>query len=233
MISDGDPDFEARRETAKERINRLDRDQLSENPKRSDFFEAVYEQANGDAAMVPWADLKAKEQLASWLENYSGSNAKAIDIGCGLGDNAELIAKYGYETIAFDFSPNAIDWAKQRFPGSVVNYHVADLFDLPKEWFGAFDLVHECYTLQSIPPETLEKSIPAIANLVKSSGRLLVYSRYRQDGVLVDGPPWPLEKSRLMDFERLGFKLIGCEEFILEKLDRKIPHVFCEWRKHA
>jgi hypothetical protein len=37
------------------------------------------------------------------------------------------------------------------FPQSAVDYRVADLFDAPSEWRGAFDLVHELYTLQALP----------------------------------------------------------------------------------
>ena len=187
MSKGGDADFEMRREAAKDRINQIDRGQLSENPKRSEFFETVYDQADGDAAMVPWADLKAKDRLIEWLQGKTELGGSALDIGCGLGDNAELLAQHGYKTTAFDFSPKAIDWALKRFPNSMVEYHVADLFDLPKKWLGSFDLVHECYTLQSIPPETLKRSIPAIASLVKAGGTLLVYSRWRGDGESVDG----------------------------------------------
>ena len=104
---------------------------------------------------MPWADLSAKHKLADWLQNNPGGGKRAVDVGCGLGDNAEALAEAGYATIGFDFSGDAISWAEQRFRESDVDYHVADLFDLPTEWIGAFDLVHECYTLQSIPPETL------------------------------------------------------------------------------
>lgn len=224
-------DFKTRQEANKSRINALDHDRLFSEPRRDAFFETVYQMADGDPAMVPWADLNAKDKLMQWLEQNPDHSGRAIDVGCGLGDNASALEKAGYDTTAFDFSPDAIEWAKQRFSASSIRFEVQDLFDLPSDWLGRFDLVHECYTLQSIPPETLEKSIPAIASLVAKGGLLLVYTRIRDDWVEVSGPPWPLEKSRAASFSDFGLERISREAFDLEKPDRQIPHDFSVWRR--
>ena len=224
--------FQARRDAAKSKIDHLDEYTGPDSTKREAFFETVYDLAGGDAAAVPWADLAAKESLANWLSASSSHEGSAIDIGCGLGDNAEALAEAGYATKAFDFSKKAIDWAKKRFPDSPVEYHQADLFDMPKDWIEAFDLVHECYTLQSIPPETLKKSIPATASLIAPGGTLLVYSRIRADGAEVQGPPWPLEESALMAFESHGLTLLSRKDFKLVRPDKHIPHAFCVWRRN-
>ena len=231
MSSETREEFKARQEALKSEINKLDKDSLHSLPEREKFFEDVYNNAEGDAAAVPWADLAAKDKLAQWLQENPDHEGRAIDVGCGLGDNAEALSEAWYETIGFDFSPKAIAWAKGRFPESDVTYRQMDLFELPQEWLGAFDLVHECYTLQSIPSETLEKSIPAVASLVAPEGFLLVYSRIREDGGSVESPPWPLEESKLMSFTDHGLELVSREDFILERPDRKIPHVFCVWRR--
>lgn len=231
MSSETNEDFKARQEALKSKINALDKDMIHSLPEREKFFQDVYNNADGDAADVPWADLAAKDRLANWLEENPDHEGRAIDVGCGLGDNAEALSEAWYETIGFDFSPKAISWAKQRFEDSDVTYRQMDLFDLPQEWIGAFDLVHECYTLQSIPPETLEKSIPAVASLVAPNGILLVYSRIRDDGGDVNGPPWPLEETQIMSFTNHGLELVSREDFIIERPDKKIPHAFCVWRR--
>ncbi|MEM9278589.1 MAG: methyltransferase domain-containing protein [Pseudomonadota bacterium] len=226
-----DPEFLKRREKAMAEVQLLDKDVIHNNPEREAFFETVYDRAEGDAAAVPWADLAAKHKLAEWLEANPDHKGRAMDVGCGLGDNAEALTEAGYQTSAFDFSPKAIDWATSRFPDSSVEYRIADLFNLPAEWDQAFELVHECYTLQSIPPETLEKSIPAVANLVAPGGILLVYTRIRPEGGEVDGPPWPLEEAKAMSFDLHGLELVSREDFELERPGRTIPHVFCVWRR--
>ncbi len=231
MSSENDTDFEKRREDTIQQINALDKDTIENNPQRDVFFEAVYENAEGDAALVPWADLKAKQQLDDWLDSNPSKTGKAIDVGCGLGDNAERLAKAGYETTAFDFSKKAIEWATSRFSNSPVAYHHADLFNLPDAWRGSFDLVHECYTLQAIPPATLAQSVPAVASLVAPGGTLLVYTRTRENGTDVEGPPWPLEEKVAMSFDQHGFQLITAEEFTVERPGRLVPGIWCEWRK--
>ena len=226
-----DNDIAARREIAKARINKLDADTASNYDSREGFFETVYASSGGDTAQVPWADLQVKDKLEQWLEGKSGIDLRAVDVGCGLGDNAEAMAQSGYNTIGFDFSKQAIDWAKQRFENSPVKYEVADLSQLPEHYLQAFDLVHECYTLQSIPPETLAWSIPAVASLVAPGGTLLVYTRSRSDGAQASGPPWPLEESVVMSFENEGLELVNREKFVLQRPDKDIPHWFCEWRR--
>lgn len=230
-------DFQKRRDEARQKINAMDKDVLHDAPERQGFFNAVYENAGGDPAFVPWADLKAKQQLDQWLEKNIGIKSshplKAMDVACGLGDNAEALANAGYQTTAFDLAADAIDWAKGRFPNSKVDYRTADLFNLPDQWHEAFDLVHECYTLQALPPHMVEKTAAAIACLVKPGGTLLVFTRTRPDGANVDGPPWPLEESTLGWFGHSGFELVGDHRFQNEKNGRSIPHAFMEWRRAA
>ena len=232
-----DPDFFKRRDSARDKINAMDKDVLHDEPERQQFFNSVYEQAAGDAAFVPWADMKAKEQLDQWLADKVGLNSssslKAIDVACGLGDNAEALANAGYETTAFDLAGDAIEWAKRRFPESAVTYRQADLFNLPEDWNDAFDLVHECYTLQALPPEMIGKTAAAIAALCKPGGTLLVFTRIRPDGAGAEGPPWPLEETATRLFADLGFDLVAETRFENEKRGREIPHTFMEWRKNA
>lgn len=213
-------------------LNASDKIRLHTDPERQAFFETVYENANGDPALIPWADLQAKPELVAWLED-TDPKGEAIDIACGLGDNAEAISAAGWSTTGFDISGDAINWAKDRFPNSQVSYQQADLFDLPTDWSRRFALVHECYTLQAMPPETLERTVPAIADLVAPDGHLLIYTRIREDGAAVDGPPWPLEESVLNDFKTQGLILTARKNFDFQKEDRIIPHAWMVWRRPA
>lgn len=222
--------FRQRRQAMKERIDPLDRDMIDGGDRHA-FFDAVYSMAEGDAAGVPWADLKPKPQLEQWLAENPGSGRRAIDIACGLGDNAEALAAAGYRAIAFDLAEKAIAWARQRFPATSVDYQVADIFDPPSGWKGGFDLVHECYTLQAVPPQMLARMTAAIAGLVAPGGKLLVYTRIRADGAETSGPPWPLQESDAMGFAGHGLQLVSRNAFELVRPDRRIPHWFCVWQK--
>lgn len=225
--------FQARREAARTALDALPGNYADDSAGRGVFFDAVYERAANDAAAVPWADLAPKRHLVDWLAREAGdvSEKRAVDIACGLGDNAEAIAARGYRTVAFDVVEKAVAWARGRFPASPVDYRIADLFDLPPEWRGAFDLVHECYTLQALPRELLEEAAAAVAALVAPGGRLLLYTRFRGNGTQADGPPWPLEEKYLRLPEKSGLTKIGEERFELRRGERIVPHSFSVWRR--
>lgn len=218
----GDPDFDERRAKARDKLEGLAG--AKGGGERQDWFTRVYREAGNDPAMVPWADLSAKPQLVSWLEENPGSGEPAIDVACGLGDNAEAIAGAGYDTIAFDMSEDAIRWAIQRFPGSQVEYRVNDLFDMPSDWEGAFALVHECFTIQALQGELREKAFPAITSLVAPGGTLIVIA-WAGAGTDHAGPPWPLTEAEMGCFESLGLERIETLEFEAVRAGGKvIPH---------
>jgi len=229
-----DTDFQSRRQAARERLDRLTGGKGGKGGKpdeRLAWFETVYATSGGDAAGVPWADLAAKPPLLDWLGDNPGEGVSALDVACGLGDNAEALAAAGYRTTAFDLAPTAIAWAGERFPGSPVAYRTADLFDPPPDWRQGFDLVHECYTIQALSGQLRRRAIEAVAGFVKPGGRLLVITRTCQEGSEADGPPWPLTPSELMRFETLGFRLEEQLDYRVKKDTRSIPHSRMAWRR--
>lgn len=225
-------DLRQRQKDARAEIDKLDANSTHSEPERKAFFNTVYQLAEGDAVKVPWADLQAKAKLLDWLKGHNGSGLTALDVACGLGDNAEAMAAAGYQTTGFDVAEDAIPWAKKRFPESTVSYVHADLFKLPSNWQGGFDLVHECYTLQALSPQLLPKTTEAIASLVKPGGTLLVYTRIAHETLQQSGPPWPLTKAQAEAFSNHGFELIAEDQFTINRPDRRIPHGFYEWKKN-
>jgi SAM-dependent methyltransferase len=197
------------------------------------WFEALYADAQGDPQCVPWARAAPRTRLRAWLESCAECGAgrgRAIDVGCGLGDNAEAIAAAGWDVTAFDLSPTAAQWARRRFADSPVRYAAADLLDPPAEWLGAFDLVHETYTLQALPPEMLPAAMKAIAALVKPGGMALVMTRARDLHEERQGPPRPLAREELAPFLAAGLTERRFEEF-QEGNPEPIRHFLVEYIK--
>lgn len=180
------------------------------------WFEALYARAAGDAAIIPWADLIPNPNVITWLDQHqvAGTGRHALKIGCGLGDDAEELARRGFRTTAFDISASAIAWCRRRYPGSPVAYVVEDLFRAPIEWRGTFDFVLESYTLQVLPPSLRQAAIKHIAAFVAPHGTLLVVSRGREPDDPQGDMPWPLTKEELTDFLRLGLKEVSFEDYV-------------------
>jgi SAM-dependent methyltransferase len=178
--------------------------QHRENGDFLSWFEQLYASAQHDPNAIPWADLTPNAQLVEWIEenNLQGEGKTAVVIGCGLGDDAELLAENGFDVTAFDISASAIDWCKGRFPDSRVNYIVADLFTLPPGW--VFDFVLEIYTIQALPLEFRDRAITAAASLVAPHGTLLAIGRLAGDIEERVHMPWPLTRVELDSFTRAG-----------------------------
>ena len=171
------------------------------------FFEPIYVAAAAGASAVPWDRGGPHPLIEEWARDVSGAGRSALVVGAGLGADAELLAERGFDVVAFDVSPTAVATTRERFPGSAVEYRVADLLDPPPEWSHAFDLVVESLTVQSMP---VEFHLPAIANvaaMVAPGGLLLVVATARDeaDGP-VDGPPWPLLRREVQAFATGGLQ---------------------------
>lgn len=170
------------------------------------WFEPLYAHAGPNGEGVPWVRLSPHPDLASWLDSepLEPDGRRALVVGCGLGDDAEELARRGYDVTAFDISPSAIARCRERFPDSPVDYTVADLFDPPGAWHRAFDLVAEIITVQALPPALQVDAIHRIATFVAPRGRAFVVSRVRDAATEPIGPPWPVVDTTFDAFEMAG-----------------------------
>jgi SAM-dependent methyltransferase len=173
-------------------------------------FEEIYVQAGQDFTAIPWATLAPNAALVAWLDQQPPPAADpALVIGCGLGDDAEEAARRGYQVTAFDLSPTAIRHCRERFPGSAVDYQVADLFRLPARWDEAFSLVVEIRTLQSLPVPQRADATAAIAATVRPGGRVFVRCLARDDGEPPVSRPWPVSRGELHGFIKAALSEAG------------------------
>src|SRR5262249_52868152 len=153
--------------------------------------------------------------------NSSGHGKRALVIGCGLGDDAEELARRQFRVVAFDISPTAIAWCRRRFPNSNVEYVAADLLEPPESWAGAFDFVLEVYTFQVLPPAFGQQVATKIGGWVAPGGTLLVVARGRDAADDPGAMPWPVTRDELAAFAGFGLREVCFEDF----LDDETPPV--------
>lgn len=204
-----------------------------EKDEPTQWFDHIYESAKGDYTKVFWADLEPSPYLVSWLKEnpLNKTNKRACVIGCGVGDDAQALSEFGFEVIAFDISPKAIELCKNRYPNTKVQFVVADLFDYPKEWVESFDVVYECNTIQVLPNEYRKKARTSMSSLLSKGGYILVSCRSRDEHEKEDEIPKPLSKSEIDEF--ITVQNLKEESFLAYDDDQvpSVPHFFAVYKK--
>jgi SAM-dependent methyltransferase len=165
------------------------------------WFEQLYSSARRGEVPMPWDRDQPNFLLTQWTEGLAGEGRRALVVGCGLGADAEHLARLGFDTDAFDVSETAIETARARHPDSAVRYRTADLLDPPADLLGAFDLVVEIYTVQALPVTVRQTAITNVTRMVAPNGTLVAIGvgPYEKDGP-ISGPPWPLSRAEIESF---------------------------------
>ncbi len=182
----------------------------------TDWFDPLYRDADGDPAGIQWAALAPHPHLVAWLDRpgLDVTGVDAVVVGCGLGDDAAELARRGCRVTAFDVSATAVDWAWRRFPDLDVRWEVADVLDLPDHLVGAFGLVVEIRTVQSLPGTVRDAAMQGIASLVGSGGWLLATTLLATSDEAArrwKGPPWAQAPAELAAYRVGGLERISLD----------------------
>jgi len=202
------------------------------------WFEQVYADAAAGKTNVPWDRGRPNELLVQWASGQyrdgpvrAADGARALVVGCGLGEDAEYIVGLGFATTAFDIAPTAIAAAKSRFPGSQVDYQVADLLAPPSRWSRAFELVVESITVQALPDPPRATALARLGEFVAPGGTLIVIARRRELGAADSGPPWSLTRAEIVSIGIGGLRQVTAET--IEPGPVPSRRWLAEFRRHA
>lgn len=176
------------------------------------WFDRLYAEGAQGTTSMPWNRDAPHPLLADWAE-LAGAGRRAVVVGCGLGADAEFLARKGFDVTGFDLSKTAIEQARRRYPRSAVDYRVADLQDLPLTWRGAFDLVVEVFTLQAVPDPPRTDMAASVRSLLAPGGELLMIAlRYDGTRAAEEGPPFPLTEAFVQGMATDGMHVIALEQ---------------------
>ncbi len=180
------------------------------------WFEALYVEAAEKGESIPWVDEVANPLLVEWLESVSPASLgqRLLVVGCGLGDDAELLSSLGFDVTAFDISPKAVELCRKRFPESKVHYLAADLLEPPAAWRSSFDLVIEIFTLQVLPAALRPAALSSLAGFLTLGGQLLIIARGGEPGEDGGAIPGRLTKDLLNQVVRDGLTEVIFEDFL-------------------
>jgi SAM-dependent methyltransferase len=195
------------------------------------WFDQLYRESERDGFAISWVDLAPNPYLVEWLRGRPVKpSGRAAVVGCGYGDDAELLAGMGLEVVAFDISPTAVAHCRRRFPQSQVDYATGDALAPRPEWLGNFDFVFEAYTVQVLPGQARAACARSIGRLVAPGGVLLAVARSRKPDDPEGSMPWPLTRAELDEFSAPGLQLANLAE-IIEAGDPPVPRFVAEFRR--
>jgi trans-aconitate methyltransferase len=104
--------------------------------------------------------------LGDYIESQlpEGGGQRAVDLGCGTGRHAALLAARYRQVLAVDISMPMLELAGARRGLPNITYQRRDLRSVRADTDGTFDLVLSAYTLHHLPD--LDQTLRAIRELV-------------------------------------------------------------------
>ena len=113
------------------------------------------------------------------------SGSRILDVPCGQGRHAHLLAEAGYDVDGLDYSADLLAIAKKRGTGRTLRYTRGDMRRLPAKWTRRFDAVVNLFTSFGffVDPRDDAKVIAEMARVLKPGG-ILVWHGGSRDGVM-------------------------------------------------
>lgn len=129
------------------------------------------------------SDRRQVARLIELLQLESG--ARILDVPCGQGRHAHLLAEAGFDVDGLDLSAHLIALAKQRGTAKNLRYRRGDMRKLPANWTGRFDAVLDLFTSFGFFSDARDdaKVIHEFARVLKPGG-VLVWHGGSRDGVM-------------------------------------------------
>jgi SAM-dependent methyltransferase len=141
------------------------------------------------------------------------AGARVLDVPCGQGRHAHLLAEAGYDVDGVDYSATLLAVAKRRGTGPRLRYTRGDMRRLPGRWTGRFDAVINLFTSFGFFAEPREdlRTLGEFARVLKPGGRLIWHGGSR-DGVVarfIGRDWWKSSNGTLIAHERSFDSLSG------------------------
>ena len=111
--------------------------------------------------------------------------SRVLDVPCGQGRHAHLLAEFGYDVDGLDYSKELLEVARKRGTGPNLRYTRGDMREMPLGWTKRFDAVLNLFTSFGFfaHPSDDVRVIKEFARVLKPGG-MLVWPGGSRDGVM-------------------------------------------------
>ena len=145
------------------------------------------------AGKTPWDFGGIPSALAAYLQMTSPQ--RVLIPGCGSGYEVRAFHERGWDVLAADYSPAAIERARQVLGALSAKVVLADFF--AHDFGGSkFDVIYERTFLCSLPPEIWPQYARRMAELLVNGGELIGLFLYGHED---EPPPYPLTENQAQE----------------------------------
>lgn len=166
----------------------------------SEFWSKKYE--NDDTG---W-DLNEPSPVLAWaLKKFKLPKLRVAVLGSGRGHDAHLFSTQGHFTTGIDFSEKAIEQARTMYPeSSNLKWLRGDVFNLPENLLGQFDLVFDHTLFCAIDPEKRKALVNVWKKLLSEQGQVLgvFFTMHKQLGPPFGSTEYEIEDLMLKEFRK-------------------------------
>lgn len=167
----------------------------------SQFWTNIYNEGN------PGWDLgEPAPAFKDMLPRLKLPKCRILVLGCGSGHDAALFAEAGHVVTAVDFSAGAIAQAKKLY-GHMENitFLRQDIFTLPHDWNGTFDVIIEHTCFCAIDPKRRKEMVKLWRRLLHEEGQLIAvfFAMLKRAGPPYGSSEWEIRELLKDSFQFL------------------------------
>ena len=159
---------------------------MAQDSSKPEFWECRYRDN-----VTPWDAGKTPASLQEYAKNLP-PGARILIPGCGSAYEAAYLADKGFDVLAIDFSPAAVETARRNLAGFEDIVRLADffLFDFGQP----FDVIYERAFLCALPKTTWSGYADRCAELLKPTGVIAGFFFFADTP---KGPPFGTSQAEL------------------------------------
>ncbi|MFX1606009.1 MAG: class I SAM-dependent methyltransferase, partial [Promethearchaeota archaeon] len=125
------------------------------------------------SSIPPWDVSHPQQAFVKLVESGELTPSRVLDIGSGPGENTIFLAEQGFSAVGIDFTPEAVEIARNRAVqhGVKIEFVLGNVFNL-EQFFVAntFDYVIDSGLFHSIRLEDLDQFVQQVRHVLKPGG---------------------------------------------------------------
>lgn len=162
--------------------------------------------------------------IRRWLVERLPGGERALDVGCGSGNNCVMLAEHYGEVVGVDVAQRMLDIAATKATRVPVRYECRSALELSPDIDGRFDLVMSVNALFHMG--SAHVVLPRLRELVAPGGRLLIVDVTCPDDATVTGSP----DSYAFDNARIVYEASGSADLAADALRMMLQPRWLEMR---